>query len=358
MMKRIIALLTTVFFVCTVAMANEEFNLTFEKSDTVPQTMNLGYGNISFKLVEESVNDYRVVVSIENTTTSQAILLFKNSKKEQVLKKDTPKIRFEKKFPGNKGERTVWGCRALRESVVPIIPEQKCEILAIKVDNKPGTYKTVLELPLYLAKYNYKKLAKKDIYHIDYTILSLDSLSFNIEVKGWTEDDPDYVSTKTAVDEYVSSLEQVNFCDNKKHSPSLVDQQKPYKQTRDSLVNVINLTLEKNQQWQSIDLPYKKYSALRDKLANVDFDKHISDCGEHPVIKPRPSCDYCSLSAPQIYHELEDIYKQLRSGKLTKDAAVNEAQGLYNCYQNHNRRSKDSFYTEKITRYYRRIINY
>ncbi len=355
MMKRLITLLIATFLGCTATWANHEYDITLEKGDANGQTIELPYGNISFRIADYG-NYHRVLVSIENTTPSQALLLFKNAQGEKTLKKNKPKINFEKTYPGSKGNRTVFGCKELNQSFVSIIPQDELSLLGFDVST---TSITKLELPIYLAKFDPKKLVKKGIYNVNYKILSEDILNFNIGIKGWSENDPDYVSTKAAVEDYVRSINTVAFCKNRKHNPPLAQQQKPYKEKKDSLVNVINSTLQ-NPDWLSTDKPHIKYSELLAQLNKVNLNEHTYDCGEHgrSVSPKRHTCNYCSLSAQQIYHQLDDIYQQLRVGKLTKDAAVKKAQGLNTCYSKSTNRKKDSGYTDKISKFYSRIINY
>lgn len=354
MIKRLITLFMVTAFVCAVTWANEEYTITLEKGNPKGQTIELPYGNISFSLVEYGSYN-RVLVSIENTTTSQAILLFKNALDEKMLKKNKPKIEFEKTYPGSKGKRTVYGCKELNQPFVSIIPQEKLEIFGLDVY---ATSITELELPVYLAKYDPKKLVKKGTYNVNYKILSEDILNFNIGIKGWSESDSEYVAIRAAVEEYIRSVSTVTFCKNKKHIPSIDQQQKPYQEKKDSLVSVINSTFQDHPEWFSTDLPHIKYSELLAQLNKVNLNEHLYDCGEHKVAPKQHSCGYCSLSAQQIYHQLDDIYQQLRTGKLTKDVAVKKAQGLNLCYQKNNKRKKDSGYTDKISKFYSRIINY
>lgn len=354
MMKRLFSLIVGLILVCSTSWANEEYNITLEKGEQQGQTIDLPYGSITFRLVEYG-NYHRVLISIDNTTMSQAILLFKYSQGEKVLKKNKPKIEFEKTYPGSKGKRNVYGCKELNQALTSIIPQEKLDLSGIDVST---TSVTKLELPIYLAKYDPKQLIKKGTYNINYKILSEDILTFNIEIKGWSENDPEYISTKNAVEDYIRSVNAVAFCKNKKHTPSLLQQQKPYQEKKDSLVNVINSTLQNHSEWFSTDKPHIKYSELLAQLNKVNLNEHTYDCGEHKVVPKQHSCSYCSLSAQQIYHQLDDLYQQLRNGKITKDAAVKKAQGLFTCYQKNGKRKKDASYTDKISKFYNRITNY
>ncbi|MDE6027845.1 MAG: hypothetical protein K2G23_07230 [Muribaculaceae bacterium] len=364
MIKRLFIISLISFFLCSSIWANEERNVILKKGDPNSQTIELDYAIITVRLIDNG-SYQRIVLSMENTLTSQALLLFKHAHDENALKSHKPKIEFEKTYPGSKGSRSVHGCRNLSRAFISLTPQEKMDIFG---EDLSGKSVAKIELPIYVAKYDANKLVKKGAENIPYKILNEEILIINIEIKGWSEDDPAYLSTKAAVEEYVRSANNATFCKNKKHTPSLSQQMKPYKEKRDSLMNVINSTIKSNSDWQSKDLPYIKYSELLDQLNQVNLNDHTYDCKNHrskPAPNPNnnsnsvptPKCSYCSLSAQQIYHQLDDIYQQKRSGKLAKDAAIKRAQGLYNCYQNHSNRKKDSGYTEKISRFYGRIIN-
>lgn len=371
MMKRLITLIVAAILVCTTSWANEEHTVKLVKGDSTTQTIDLPFGIISFDLVDYG-NYQRVLVSLENTTTDVALIVFKNSLGEKTLKKNKPKIEFEKTYPGSKGDRTVNGCKELNKAVVLIVPPEKLDLCTVDFSSKS---KDKLELPVYQAKYDPKKLDKKGIDNTNFKILSEDIVTFNIEVKGWSEKDPEYVATKKAVEEFIQSVNNAVFCKSGNHKPSLKQQKAPYIEKKDSLTNVIKATLENHSEWLSVDKPHQKYSELLAQLKEVNLDKHVSVCDKHkshqtpkpkPIIKPKPTpkptsdnvarCGYCSLSAQQIYHQLDDLYQQLRRGKISKSAAVGRAQGLYNCYQNHGK--KGGSYSSKISRFFGRIKAY
>lgn len=353
MIKRLTFLTLAVFFICLVSRANDEYDITFDRGHNQPQSIDLPYGIVTFSLTEYG-NTFRILVSLENTTPSQAILLFKNSYDEKALKKNKPKVEFEKKYPGNKGNRQAYGCNNLIQSFVSVIPQEKTELFSINISS---TTTKKIEIPIYLAKYNTKQLQNKGAYNTNYKILMEDILKFNIEIKGWSENDPDYVATKSAVSQFIRSVKSTAFCKNKAHKPSLTEQMKPYQETKDSLIKCIKNIFANHTEWMS-DMPaHKAYTALETELNNVNLKEHTYDCGEHKVAVKGHSCNYCSLNTQQIYHQLDDIYQQLRAGKTTKDAAVKKAKGLYTCYQKSSKRKKDISYNDKISRFYSRIIN-
>ena len=361
MIGRFITIILASFLICPFLRANEEHDVSLKRGDTQGVTIDLPYGNISFRLVEYS-HYHRVLISIENTTTSQALLLFKHSQGEAELKKNKPKIEFEKTFPGSKGNRSVYGCKDLNQPLVVLIPQEKSDSFSISVSMSSPTR---LELPVYLAKYNPKKLLKHGACKTDYKILNEDVLVFNIEIKGWSENDSDYLAVKGAVEKYLQSLQGLTFCKNKRHKPSLRQQQKPYREKRDSLMSVIKSTIDNHQEWFSTDAPHIAYTELYNRLEKINLNDYVSDCGNHRRTPSRPdkprqssqhSCGYCGLSAQGIYHQMDDLYQQLRAGKISRDAAVKKARALYSCYQNSSKREKSSFYGGKIAGFYSRIV--
>jgi len=357
MIKRTIISLCLLICLCFTASANKELPIKLDNKVRV-QREELPYANITFEYLDSNGNNARVRVSIENITIDppHAILMFRNDQTEQSLKKGKPKVEFEKTYPGKKGTRIVKGYRESNQ-YIDIIPAAKTDtVFTIDV---PFTSSKDFILPLYEAKYKAKNLRKKGKYSINYKILEEHLYDVHIEVVGWSEDDPTYVDIKNGVDEFLSSLNDVEFCNNRKHNPSLRVQQRPYNEKRDSLINCVKSILQPkidNTEWMSEDAPYIAYNQLLTALNNVDLDDYAKDCGRH---KHRGhSCSYCSLSAQDIYHRLDDLYQQLHTGKINKERALKTAKALNNCYQQSNKRKKDSSYGTKIARFYNSIANY
>lgn len=353
MMKRLSTIILATLLICSTSWANEEHNITFDRGKIDNDTsIVLPYGIVTLKL-EKYASDYKAAISLENTAISEAAILFRQSQEEKSLKKNKPKIEFEKTFPGNKGYRRAIGCKDLKSHIIVVLPAEKSDLLGIDIRVKPTTR---LELPIYLAKYNPKKLKKgKD--NVDYKILSEELLVLNLELKGWDESDPEYVSTKNSVDEYLQTLKSVAFCKNKKHKPSLRDQQKPYQEKKDSLINVIETRLETHNEWYITDSAHIAYSELLNKLEQVNLNDHNYDCKKHGTTPPPPpTCAYCSLSPQEIYHQLDDLYQGVRTNKISRSEAIKRAKALNNCYHSHPKRKRDKFYTGKITEFYNRIV--
>lgn len=346
MMKRIITFILTTFVVCTAMWANSEHDVTLAKDDTEGKREPTEFGVFTFRLLD-GYGSNSIQVTIQNTTSDQVFLLFRSEPSDEYLKKYKPKV-LRGDYTGK-----IRGCERLDQEYVAISPEEEFEF-EFEVPRRVVTDTIRFELPIYIAKYSDKKflvLFRKRYYEI----LQEEILGFNIIINGWDENDSEYVSIKKEVEDFIKSVDEATFCDNKNHKPSLRLQQKQYKEKRDSLIDKINLTLQNHREWFKVDQPHIKYTELSNRLENVDLDAHISDCGKH---KSKHSCNYCKWSAQRIYHEFDDTYQQLRAGKLDKDAAVKKAKSLNTCYQKNTKRKKDSDYTEKISLFYDRIINY
>lgn len=346
MMKRIITFILTTFVVCTAMWANSEHDVTLANDDTEGKREQTEFGVFTFRLLESN-NEHTVEVTIENTTPDNTFLLFRQKEGVTILKEYKPKVQVAKTCSID----TVRCCKELKEHFVQISPSDN-HVFEFSVASHYNKY--VLELPVYIAKYHPKKLfgilGKEH-----YEILDEEILKFNLKIIGWTEDAPEYVSLKIAVEDYIKSVNDAPpFCRNKKHFPSLEEQQKPYKEKGDSLLKVINNVLKEGGLVHQ-DKKYQAYYALKLQLDKVNLDDYTYDCGKH---KSKHSCNYCKWSAQRIYHEFDDTYQQLRAGKLDKDAAVKKAKSLNTCYQKNTKRKKDSDYTEKISLFYDRILNY
>lgn len=352
MIKKLCTLAFLIAGVWLTASANQEYTITLDKGDNGKQTVDLSYGRVTFEFVTEYSNVARVNVSIENTTPNEAILVFKYNLNENALKRYSPKVEFEKTYPGGKGHRTIKGCKEVTKYVEPIIPAETVRLFTFDASKITTTQ---LSLPLYLAKFKPKNLLKAGKDRTKYTILAEDIIDFVVTVKIWSESDPQYVQTKDAVSGFIDSLQTVRFCPNKKHPQSLELQQRPYQEKKDSLMFGITEIL-RTPEWMSTDEPYIAYNALLERLNAVNLDSLNQDCGEHQTGPIVHRCQYCTLSPQQIYHRLDDLYQQQRSGKITRNVAAKQARALYNCYRYSTRRKKDKAYTEKIARFYNRIV--
>ena len=356
MIKRVIASLALMICLCPMAWANQEVTIKLDNKERVCSER-LGFAYITFEYVYNSGNTAKVRVSVENITQTPplAVLVFRRDLDERLLKQGKPKIEFEKKYPGEKGKRRVRGCDVEYYKYLDVVTAAETDTL-FTLDVSLTSARDIT-LPLYVAKYKPKDLFKKGEDNITYKIVEEYVYDIHIEVVGWSEEDPTYLNVKNSVDQFVSSLKDVEFCPNKRHRPSLREQQRPYQAKRDSLINAVSSIIEANYGWMSTDAPHKAYTKLLEELNKVDLDSYVSDCGDHETIR-RHKCGYCPLSAQELYYRLDDLYQKLHAGRVTKDQALKTAKGLYNCYRLGKNRRKDDSYGGKITRFYDRIAGY
>lgn len=365
MIKRILFALTLLVCLCPLAMANQEYEINLAQDpEHAVKSVRLGeLGYITFQYLSKNGNTAYVQITIDNQTqqhpTPVAFILFKKEYHEKALKSNTPKIVFEKTYPGTKGNISVNGFQSLK-GLIDIIPTGENEVVStIEV---PFTSPKDLTIPLYIATYKLRDLQKKGKDNVSYKIREELTFSFHLAVKGWSEEDPTYVRLKEEVDHYNASLAGVNFCPNPKHKPSLAEQQQSYVEKRDSLRAEIE-QLMKNEGWMTVDKPYEAYTKLIEELDKVNLNTLKVDCNNHKSKKPypkpdRPSCSNCSLTEQQIYHRLDDLLQSLNRGRVSKDQAVKSARSLFNCYQQHKSRNKSGTYGTKINNYYNKIVNY
>lgn len=356
MIRRIIATVMSLICLCSTSWANQEISVALNRKDNVFRE-NIAFAYLTFEFKYSIGNNAKVNVIVENTTQDPplAILMFRRPQEEKYLKKETPKIEFDKKYPGEKGQRSVSGFKADYKNLDIVTAAESDTLFSIDV---PFTSDKEFTLPLYVAKYNPKQLFKKGKDKISYKILEEHIYNIKIKVVGWSEGDPEYVGIKKNVKKLIDDLSSTKFCRNSRHNPSLKNQQRPYLQTRDSLVRVINSVLEANYHWMSTDDSHKAYSRLLSELNGMDLSRNVYDCGAHKKKSKGHSCAYCNLNARDIYHRLDDLYQQLHAGKIQKAYAMKTAKALYGCYTQNKKRSKDSSYDAKISRFYNSIVNY
>ena len=356
MIKRAFATLGLMLCLCFTAVANKELSIKLDNKDRV-YSERLGFAYLTFEYLDADGNNARVRVTVENITSNppHAVLIFKNDIAEQVLKKGKPKIEFEKTYPGKKGTRSVKGCRECSQHIEIVAAAETDTVFNIEV---PFTSAKNFTIPLYEAKYKAKDLFKKGKYGISYKIMEEHIYDVHVEVVGWSEDDTTYVETKESVDKLLASLNGVKFCYNKRHSPSLKEQQRPYQEKKDSIIQAIKNILDNHTEWMSTDAPHIAYSRLLSELGKINLNNMTYDCRDHKAKAKAHSCSFCSLSAQDIYQRLDDLYQQLYAGKISKEQALKTAKSLYNCHQQNKRRKKDNSYGSKISRFYNSISNY
>lgn len=347
-MKKFLTAFAILMSVCTAVRANQEISIKLDNRDNKFHKEKLGFADITFECLSIEGTKARVQVSIENITQNppHALLIFKNEKREQSLKRMTPRIKFDKMFPGQKGNRRVLGSAENSENSFIILPNETVFLYTVYVSVTDSKH---LVLPLYLANYQPKKVLKKGKHRISYKVLEERVYDFILNVEGWTRNDPDYVKTQKEVEDFVASMQGVTFCPNAQHSPSLQEQEIAYKEEMERLKMRINAALG---DWMSTDSAYVAYSQLFAKV-DVNMKEKEKDCGRHAH-----NCSYCTQSAQQLYHLLDDTYQQLYAGQVTRPQAASIAKAVQLCYQSNGRRKKSSFYSGKISSFCNQILSY
>lgn len=285
----------------------------------------------------------KVAIEIENKDESNVVILFGHTYPEKELKKLSPSIRFDKKYP-----KTNRSLDTFKEGknvlfIDPTNDKQKIiEGIQIKKDEKYSCH-----LPFYIAKYKSNKRNKM-------LILEREILELEIEVE--VKPDMNFIRLENECNDLIDSIGKKTFCPNAKHKPSLEKQKSLYKERIDSLVSVIIGFRDK---YYSQDKGYKRYDELKQKLDGIQFVE--IDCGgPHTPPPPPKKCKYCNLSAQQIYHKLDDIYKKIYNSnnrKATKNSVMSDVNLLYNCSR-HSGTWKKSNFESKIRERYKQICNF
>lgn len=347
-MKKILIFIASFFLSVIAANADEQRKVKLDDEHS-KDTIHFSYCNLFVKVVEIDDDDNaKVTIDIENLDESNVIILFGHAYPEKELKRLSPSITFDKKFPGTKGQRNIDTYREAR-NVVFIDPSEK--ITLPKIQTKGGEVQ-ICRFPLYFAKY--KGSSGKKLLLLEKQIIELE---IEVEVKP----DEDFIRLDKESNDLIEKISKQTFCTNPKHKVSLEKQEASYRDSINILISEIERILDS---FYQTDKKYKKYNEIKQKLEEVDFSRYEGDC-ENPKnhISPRRhSCKYCNLSLQQIFHKLEDYYKKIYTRKATKDAVMTDVNLLYRCCTDTNCTKHSSWnkseYKAKITNYYNRICNF
>lgn len=357
-MKKLLTFATALILAATVAFADEQQRIKLDDEHAKRQ-IRLGYCNIFVTKVEsDNEGNSIVTVEIENLDETNAIILFGHAYPEKELKKLSPSIKFDKRFPGTKGHRLIDTYREAR-NVIFLEPSDKCtlpEIHVLKGDIQ------LCRLPLYIAKYKNKKIYWGPSYGKNKMLL-MEKQIIELEIEVDERPDKDYVRLEedcNVLIEEISKFSKPSFCNHPRHKPSLHDQEQPYKDRIDSINTEIDKIISLHN-WYTSDKGYQRYSALKQRLATIDLTIYEGDCGRHKRVSiPVQTCKYCNLTPQQIYHKLDDYYKKIYSSndrKAAKESVMGDVNLLYGC-RKHSASWKKSEYNSKITDRYSRISNF
>ncbi len=342
MIKKLSFLVVFLLSVYAVAYADEQKKVAFDARDRQGKMLELEHCRIWVELAEVKDNgDASVSIEIEIIDTSKSLYLFHAAYPEKALKKKK-KIKYDKNFPGTKGERVIDSCYGLRNDISLAAAGEAMVLLLSCQDGATTSYR----LPLYFVETkekNFILFKKRQWILSDKNVVELE---IEVDIKASAA----YYAVVDSCDKMVQEYDALQFCTNKKHKPSLEEQKEPFQSKIDALVGLIDSRLDS---LYSSDKRYKLYEAQKKRLTSLDLSEKEGDCGGHPV----HACTYCRYTPQQVYRKLDEIYQRIyvssdRSAMKTPQLRVVNA--VYNC-PNARGKWEKSIYKDRITRCYNRI---
>ena len=346
MIKRTLILFVLLFSMVTASWADEQRKIKLDDDKHSKETIETEYFNIFVELVDvEEKGTAKVRIELENASESKLVALFETAYNEKTLKKMRPQIRYDKTFPGSKGQRVIDACKDINSDIL-LSSSDKSLIMILPIKDEEVVTAT---LPIHILQNkskNYYVLKKSKR-------IILEKILIELEIAAELKPGETYVNITKECDELLKECEGLSFCKNEKHEPSLAEQKKPYQDKIDTLIKKIEDIIEANG-WYSSEKRYKLYAEQIERLKSINLaDKEI-DCGKHVVIH---RCRYCNLSLQQISHKLDDIYQDIYSSSdrsVAKSEKIRSVRAMYDCAK----RRKDwrrSNYKTKIERLYKEI---
>ena len=290
MIRKLGILLMLVMAYCANALADQEFDIFIGSKEEETVTRNIEFGEFEIAVARiPNTHKYDVTIGIKNTTRNEAILVFKYDYTEKELKKQRPKKKIAKNFPGNRREVKESKFVNISASGAPILPGTGTTTIARFMIESGGEE---LQLPVYLASYDQKKEAKKGVNNVDFEIFRQFEFKFNIIANPWTREDPTYVQYSNAVNALINKVNNKTICTNSKHGQTVQEQKEPYLTERDSLIKKIEDVIKGHPEWTVGGEQVQAYNELLQKLNSIQFKE--GDCGNHTG--PTPDDTYKQLS--------------------------------------------------------------
>lgn len=321
--------LVLLFFCITmIALADEKRKVEITANQSQPVEVELNSNSKFYISATKLVNTNEVTISVEveNMDDVHPMFIFGHAFTEKDLKRQKPSIRFDKKSYGSTS-RDLRICKSI-----------DCDPIAQITSQQKGVFTfsgyvggiTPIELPMYMAKYPKTNNLRKG----KYLIMQREIIYLDVEVKDEEKNDTgDFDQLNDAYENLKEDLEGQTFCKNSKHSPSLSEQEKPYRDRIDDLKDAI-ADIKSANNWREREPKYKKYKELLEKLNDIDLKKYEKDCGGHIQTIHRHSCSYDSWTPSQVLSSLVRIYQNLDNGKVKKSSAVESAKALQRAWTN------------------------
>lgn len=351
MIKKTSILFVLLFTLVTTSFADEQKKVRLDDDKHSKETIEIANFNIFLELIDAEENgSAKVKVELENLDESKLLSLFEKAYKEKDLKKLRPKIKYDKIFPGSKGQRSIDACENIDRPIY-LSPSQNQKELIMTLSVKEGEPAKVT-LPIYIIE-------EKDRDYIlweSHKLILLQKEVIELEIVIDLQPGETYYNITKECDSLLKEFDDVLFCTNKRHNPSLEEQKAEFQSKIDSLVRKIDGIIEANG-WFSSEKRYKLYDEQRERLRSIRLEDKEGDCGKHVS---RHSCKYCNLTLQQISHKLDDIYQIIYSSNdrsAVKAKHIRSANDMYDCAK----RRKDwkrSDYKDRIVRLYNEINNF
>lgn len=350
MIKKLSILFVLLFSLITTSFADEQRKVRLDDDKHNKETIEVANFNIFLELIEVEENgNVKVKIELENLDDSKGLSLFERAYDENTLKKMRPKIKYDKIFPGSKGNRLIDVCGNIK-SPIHIPPSETDSIMTLSAKDGETTKVT---LPIYIIEYKNKNF----IFWKKKERILLEKEVIEIEIEIDLKPSETYVSIKKECDSLLRDFDEVLFCTHKRHKPSLEEQKADFQKKIDSLVEKIDSIVNAN--WflsDSIEKRYKLYSEQRERLTNIKLEDKEGDCGKHIIVH---RCKYCNYSLLEIYQKLDDIYQKIRASedhRATKREHIGNVNAMYDCAKR-RRDWRKSEYKDKIVKFYDRIVD-
>lgn len=348
-MKRI-AYFLFLLVVCSVGSAygDETYDVKLDNIDHARDMVSTPFCNIFVSLQHtDGEDDYEISVQMENTLEDKTLLLFHRSYSEQGLKGS--KIVYDKFFPRTGDNRLVEPCERLPKDYQLDPSSEIGKIMSFRTSESTDSCK----FPIYIARHEEKKFLF--IKRSRYVVMQKEEIVLNIDVE--LKPDEDFVRLSEAADSLIEKIGRQTFCSNPNHRGEPAEKLfRMYDKAIDNLKEEVLYTIN-SRNYMSTDNAYKRFDAICKRLDAIDLRQKVVDScpnDRKEKVRPKHSCEYCSLSAENIYRKLEAYDIDLHNGKKKKEQVMGDVEALYNCAVKNKKRSTGN-YMSGISKYYKRI---
>ncbi len=356
MLRKLMFLLIILLFWIPVKAQDDFKQLELSVNDTKPNVLEYNFCRLSITAAEYEPSSVTININVENTNEAYSIFLFGHAFTEKALKKQ--KIRFDKKSYGTTSKE-ILVCEGLDGDNILRIEPNGNRVLTFP--NISESIKNV-ELPIYIAKYEKKKLFRKEKYMIRQRV----KLIIDIRLIAADKADNKFEDIKGRYEDLAAKIEANPVCPDRNHPVSKREQAKILNDEIDNLKdNIADIKSENH--WRERDEEYKPYKELLEQLDNLKIKEEVCDnCRRsHPgnEYSSRHKCEFCSKSPSEILLLLQRTYQSLDNGIIKKSEALRKIEKAHKawtggCRNLKEKTASDSATKYKIDKYYEAIVNY